>query len=195
MTDAHARVTACSIPAEVPGDPGSTAQRVWQDLEMEPSGHVLQAINDLLDARTHEDAEKAYWRIDNTAVVQGRPLEAALPTLRALLVGIHGCTDVARPPVLELLVQLASGSNVSGEDDLHIVRECRRELLYGTSYFLFLLERGTLDERAHCVDLLGLCAHADRELLPRVRGHLERAGKRERDGDLQKLIENTLLDL
>jgi hypothetical protein len=167
----------------------------WNSIAAQGSAQsVPQAINDLIAAENVEDAQRAYWRIDNTVVVQGQPLEAALPTVRAVVSGMYGTTKAARPLVLELLVQLASGSNEPSESASCLVRECRRELLYGAGYFLFVLEHGTPEERLHCVDLLGLCVHADKALLPRVQWYFERI--RERcPQELRVLIENTLSEI
>ncbi|MCG8418009.1 MAG: hypothetical protein MJE77_08720 [Proteobacteria bacterium] len=167
----------------------------WTTLAAQGSASAVpQAIADLLSAKTVEQAEEAYWRIDNTVVVQGKLFEAAVPTLRLVLTSIHQCAAVARPLALELLVQLASGSNEPADDGT-LARQCRRELVYELSYVFSLVEHGALEERMHCVDLLGLCVHADRTLLPRVRWYFEELVRQKCPEQLGKLIRSTLEDL
>src|SRR5256885_12610401 len=65
---------------------------------------VPHAIRSLLAAASEDEADRWYWKIDNTVIVQGALYEAALPTIRCLIVGLPICSPYARERVLELLV-------------------------------------------------------------------------------------------
>ncbi|WP_406636676.1 hypothetical protein [Amycolatopsis sp. WGS_07] len=51
----------------------------WNRLRMDvgTAECVPAAIRDLLNAGSAEDADRAYWRLDNGVVVQGRLFESA----------------------------------------------------------------------------------------------------------------------
>jgi len=139
---------------------------------------VPAALLALQQATDEREALRAYWRIDNVVVVQGRLYEAALPTVNALLIGLTGCTTVARPHLLELLVQLASGETAPSEvmlGNLQLAERCRAALPAGLSVFLALLEERRPTEQAHLFDLLGLCAEVCPSARAQVVDHLTRA--------------------
>lgn len=82
----------------------------WSQLEA--NGGALEvpgAIKALESAVTNETALRAYWKIDNTVIVQGAVYSAALPTVRCLLSSLLRSTAVGRPHILELLVQIGGG--------------------------------------------------------------------------------------
>ena len=167
----------------------------WDVLDAQPSARgVPTALKELLRSTTVESANEAYWRIDNTVVVQGFLYEAALPTIRALIRGVHESTSVARPLVLELMVQLASGTNGGAERQQQLVDACRAELVYSVGYFCFLLEFGTEDEQLSCVDLLGLSVLADRALMPTIEWYFTYRGTRYPE-NVRALMNSTLTDL
>jgi hypothetical protein len=139
--------------------------------------HVPAAIQALLDAKTERDATAAYWRLDNTVVVQGALYEAALPTTHCLVVGLASCTAVARPRVLELLVQTAGGecSRVELEANNHdLPRACAAALRGALGTFLRVVELGTDIERALAVDVLGLCGRVAPETRDQIAWHMRR---------------------
>jgi hypothetical protein len=158
---------------------------------------VAEGLRGLIEATSREAAEAAYWKIDNVVVLQGSLFEAAIATTSALLAVLQMCSDAARPLVLELLVQIGSGEPdpsefAAGLEDLQ--GRCTQELQRGVALFSHLLEYGTDDEQASCVDLLGLCAQEDFELRPRVRYLLERRSH-SASGAVRKLAEAWLSQL
>ena len=161
-------------------------------------GKIPNAIIDLQKATTVGDAEKAYWKIDNTVVVQGALYEAAVPVIPCLLSILQSCTDFARPFILELLQQLGSGEAASSEiqaGNIHVAKHCLRELCFGTAIYFELLENGTDPEQRLCIDLLGLCCTYDDTLKDRVKWWFNKQLSRNLDPWFQKLIENWLDEL
>jgi hypothetical protein len=73
------------------------------------AAHVPQAIADLATATSEEAAESAYWRLDNSVVLQGSVFEAGaavVPAIaRALVAGTAHCQRWS----LDLLLQIAGG--------------------------------------------------------------------------------------
>lgn len=151
---------------------------VWSNLRAEGTAQAIpSAICSLRDASTIEKADYAYWRIDNTVVVQGRLFEAALPTAVCLLAALQECTPIAQPFILELLVQIGAGEASAIElekGNTALADNCIQELSRGTAMFFRLLETGTIEEKIHCIDLLGLCSLRDTALSERYHWYLRR---------------------
>jgi len=164
----------------------------WVHLRASGSAHnVPVAIMALLNANNETDADKAYWRIDNTVVVQGALFEAAVATAQCLVVGLAECTLAARPRVLELLLQLSSGEDAPEETELgtsDLAGQCIAQVCLAVSILLKVLESGTLDEQSSCVDLLGLCARRNPALRPRVRWYFERYQRGNLSPSMQQLV-------
>jgi hypothetical protein len=171
----------------------------WRNLRAQGTAdRVPEAIMQLVRAKTQEEAEGAYWKIDNTVVVQGALHESAVPTARCLVIGLQQCTAAARPRILELLVQLAGGEPsreelARGNDSL--ARHCVRELYLAAGCFLALFETGTEEEKSFCVDLLGLCAREYPELRSRVHWYLTRYAKGVLNELMRKLVASWIAEL
>ena len=149
----------------------------WSQLEAAGgASKVPEAITALEAATTNEAALAAYWKIDNTVVVQGAVYPAALPTVRSLLIGLARSTVVARPHILELLVQIGGGEPAQvAASNADIVHRCLVEIARGVPIYMDILERSiNSDERAFCVDLLGFCCRVDTSLRERVRWYFEK---------------------
>lgn len=148
----------------------------WATLRANMSAeNIPTAIESLRTASSQLKSEQAYWKIDNTVIVQGALFEAALPVVSCLLEALLRCTDVSRPYILELLVQIGSGEPSmkemeAGNTELDML--CRRELCLGVSLYFDLLENGTDEERIHCVDLLGICSDFESSLKNRFLWYL-----------------------
>lgn len=127
----------------------------------------------LAAAGSEADAAALYWRLDNEVVVQGALYSAAVPAVTCALQSVQCATPVARPYMLDLLVQICSGTPAPGQPP-DLARRCRRELLRGAALIYHYLENGTDRERELCVDLVGLCALADAQLVERTRWYLAR---------------------
>ncbi|MBL8271869.1 hypothetical protein [Steroidobacter sp.] len=108
---------------------------------------VPSALRALLDAPTGEDADKAYWRLENTVVVQGQLFEAAEAIVPVLLAAV--LEQLPRHSMilaLELLFQIVAGdadeSEVAlGNSDLG--ERCRIKAREGLSalYHVLIHER------------------------------------------------------
>jgi hypothetical protein len=158
------------------------------------SARVPDALVELASASTEEQADAAYWRIDNVVVVQGTLYEAAVPTTACLVALLPKCNNVVRERVLELLVQLGSGESAPNVD-VDVAAECRREILLGYCEYAHLLESGEDRERVHAVDLMGLCATADPTLGGRVKWYFRRSLEGERDAGVRVLLNNWIVEL
>src|SRR5690242_19627431 len=102
----------------------------WGSLRaLRSAREIPEAIASLLAASSEEGARQAYWRIDNSVVVQGVLYQAALPTLECLLTGLLRASSHARPCVLELILQIAAGTPAQSECNLGnamLAEQCRR---------------------------------------------------------------------
>jgi len=167
--------------------------RAAGDAEIIPSAVIL-----LQKATTIEEADKAYWRIDNTVIVQGTLFEAAVPIIPCLLSALLRCTDVARPRILELLEQVGGGIPSSSEiqaGNTRLKENSLRELCNGLAIYFDLLENGTEEEQSRCIDLVGLCTTYDATIEHRVRWWFEKLLSRDLQPGYKKLIKNWLEDL
>ncbi len=162
------------------------------------AGGIPKAMIDLAIATNDEDANKAYWKIDNTAVVQGALYEVAEPTITCLLALLQACTNLARPYILELLVQLASGEAHPSEIEAgnkYLEKNCLRELSRGVAIYFDVIEKGLDKEKIYCVDLLGLCCDYDSSLKPRVIWWFNDLLSENHEPGNQKLIKNWISEL
>ncbi|MEI8379588.1 MAG: hypothetical protein WCJ09_05640 [Planctomycetota bacterium] len=76
-----------------------------------PATNIPDTFRRLLSARTPEDANAAYWEIENHAFVQGGLFEASLPLVPVILSAL---VDMNRPrntriQLLEILYHIVSG--------------------------------------------------------------------------------------
>ncbi|MFV2099353.1 hypothetical protein ACFHW1_28440 [Micromonospora sp. LOL_014] len=91
-------------------------------------GGIPRALNDLWEASSEDEARRAYWQIDNEAVVQGQLYESAVPTLQALLSMASVIpSGPRRRAVAELIQQIVFGqphSLENAEENVDIVARC-----------------------------------------------------------------------
>jgi hypothetical protein len=74
------------------------------------AAHVPIAVEALLTATTEDEAERAYWQLDNTVVVQGQLFASARPLVPVLLAALAGPLSApARAHVADLLIEIACG--------------------------------------------------------------------------------------
>lgn len=134
----------------------------WSNLRGAGSAaNIPAAVLALQNATSVAQAERNYWRIDNTVVVQGMLFEAARPTASLLVGALAVCTLVARPRILELLVQVGSGEPSPSEvlvGNLALAKECRKQVCLGFDLYKQALNSLSEEDLDYCVDLLGLCA-------------------------------------
>ena len=76
------------------------------------SSSVPTSLIGLLEARSEDEAEKFYWKLENVVVVQGQLFEAAPATVSVLLAALaEGVSSVVKAHVLELIFQLVAGES------------------------------------------------------------------------------------
>lgn len=105
---------------------------------------VPEAFRQLIDAQSEEEAEEAYWKLDNRVVVQGQLYDSARWLIGPLVAALQGSlTDSARNRVAELLAEIAIGAARdidSATGDIELALACREELSRGLWSFYGLLD-------------------------------------------------------
>ena len=124
------------------------------------------AIYLLHSAKSEEEANQAYWSIDNEAVVQGTLYEAAEYTIPCLLRILFDCEPVSRPKIFELLFHLGSGAGRAHSTEIelgntNLTANCADLVKQGLAIYFYYLEVGTDEEQGYCADLLKLCSRKD----------------------------------
>jgi hypothetical protein len=111
-------------------------------------GRVPRGVAGLAAARTAEEADAAYWLLDNFVIVQGELFEAALPLVPVVLALLAGELSLpARAAALELLFQIAVGELDDTErriGNTQLQADCRAEVCKGQ----WLFSRGLLSDDA-----------------------------------------------
>ncbi len=152
---------------------------------------VPTAIHRLATAETQEEADSAYWRIDNVVILQGCLYEAVVPTVTCVILALPLATPIGRVQMIEFLSQVANGFWVK-EELAHVPPDwpdrCRSELLRGASFYLELLPTASPDELQWCVDLLTYCAVWDPKLRQAVSSHFSELLQKDQ-GKLRDFIE------
>jgi hypothetical protein len=143
------------------------ARHNWAELATATGSaeRVPEAIRELSRAATADEADRGYWSIDNVVVVQGTLTPAAEATADALIAALDECTAVARPEILELLVQLASGQGEPRPERAARIVDALAPIVPALAD---LVRYGSDEERFHAWDLLVLCAGADPAVRSRV---------------------------
>lgn len=82
----------------------------WNDFgSAGDAADVPAALDALVAATSDDEAEAAYWRLDNVVVLQGSVYEAAVAVLPAIVRTLVAGPEIARRWCLELLLQIAGG--------------------------------------------------------------------------------------
>jgi hypothetical protein len=157
------------------------------------------AFRALASAPDAQAADAAYWRIDNTVLVQGSLHESAEAAASVGVVALVHATPPGRARLLELLGQIAAGEAAPSEPaagNTGLAARCQHEVARGFPvYVAFLGSTDEPDELASCIDLLGLAARADAALSSQARFHLERLLSRGIPAGLEKLTRGWLEEL
>ena len=97
--------------------------------------YVSLVMKDLLNAKSPEEAEKLYWKIENNVFVQGQLFEAAeylVPVLMASLMEVR--EDFIKTNIFELLFQIVAGEPHQYEIALgnsNLAEKCRAKAREG----------------------------------------------------------------
>lgn len=124
-----------------------------------PSSFVPGAVRELLGSSSYDEAEAAYWKLDNDVVVQGQLFESARWIIAPLLVVLsQPRPSFVREQVANLLVEIAFGEpherelEAGGEPGLG--QHCVDELRGGLSAFYAMLDDPVPVLRLGGLDLL-----------------------------------------
>ncbi|MET7947372.1 hypothetical protein [Micromonospora sp. NPDC005324] len=173
------------------------ARHDWQALKSFKGSAVdlPSAITDLVFAGTEAAADRAYWQIDNTALIQGRLSQCCPAVVSCLVVGLVDAPAVSRSLIIDLLATIGGGyddhvdSAWVGPVSSH---DCIQRMAVGfETYERELRERGN----ASCVDILFMCGKDSAQMLPRVRQVLVEALALPSCRPISDLIESSLADL
>ena len=108
------------------------ASRVpWEEYDALNGGsYVGTAIGELLRAQDANDAESAYWKLENRVVVQGTVYAAAVPTTQILMASLLDELPLpVRISIFDLFFQILSG--VSVDPNNNFVEHCRTQISEG----------------------------------------------------------------
>lgn len=132
----------------------------WRKIRSLPgsSEYVPEAVNRLMSARTEEEAEEAYWQLDNRVVVQGQLFEAAKWIVAPLMISLPRLiSPCVRIRVVNLLVEISlSQPDVSEEKsgNAALASDCLQELRRGLWILYSLLDDASPSVRVGVLDLL-----------------------------------------
>jgi hypothetical protein len=130
------------------------------------SEFVPDAVRELLAAATAEEAEAAYWKLDNDVVVQGQLFEAARWVIGPLLAALsQPRAAFVREQIANLLVEIAFGEpherELAAGGDPDLAARCIDELRNALPIFYGMLDDSVPMLRLGGLDLLD-AAEADR---------------------------------
>lgn len=98
---------------------------------------LQHAVLTLLNAANSDEAESAYWGLENRVVVQGNVYSAAVPVTMVLTASLLDTPPLpVRIAILDLFFQILSGTSVDSAKDF--VCECREFMNRG--YWLIYRE-------------------------------------------------------
>lgn len=155
--------------------------------------NIPNALKILSESDDEQALEKAYWAIDNEAVLQGMLFQTALPVTTYLLNTLNTCTKMARPYLMELLVQLISGYPAPIEVKMgnqDIQKNIRDEVLMRFSTFIDIADNGTNKEKELCIDILGVLVIHNQGLKQEVIKKMEQISTELNDDDINELVNN-----
>lgn len=133
------------------------------------ASRVPAAIAALTSAESEEQAEAAYWRIDNVIAVDGRLSEAVEPVTSCLLVAMDLAPPPGRSSILDLLDVIATGYEEhidNGVVGRASVRTCVEMMANSLNSFI---EELFASGDPSCADILLMCAHHVDGVLDEVR--------------------------
>ena len=171
----------------------------WKNLRSANSSVKLpEAIQTLAISDNDDELDDAYWEIDNESIVQGVLFQSSLAVVICLLSILESCKALARPYILELLVQFICGepsqSEIEHGND-NLLANIRNEVLKYFPLFILLAKNTNESEKALCIDIIGVCALEDSSLKPQVNELLVCLKDRFEQDCVNELVENWLAEL
>ncbi len=166
----------------------------WEDLRSANTAkNIPKALAVLSHSEKEEDLGAAYWNIDNEVILQGMLFQAALPVISCVLPMLSDCKKVAKPYLLELIVQLVSGYPAPSEINIsnkNIVKDIRDEATKYFSAFINMVDNGTNVEKELCIDILGILALHNRHLQEKVLAKMKQIIFSSNDKEFKEMVNN-----
>ncbi|WP_157659581.1 hypothetical protein [Burkholderia ubonensis] len=157
---------------------------------------VPAAIIGLGSAKSEDEADDFYWKIDNVVILQGSLYSSGLPTIPCVIDAIQGATDVSRTRLLEILAQIGLASvKEDGHPDEDFRLACLCEISRGVSLYFHFIESENMDEVLNCIDLISICAIHDGSLKSRAIRFLNKVSAARSGEGGGELIENWTNDI
>ena len=189
MTDRGAKV-----------DPTLTAELARHDWTafrtfLGDASRLPAAITALAVAESDEQAQAAYWRIDNVVAVDGRLSEAVTPVTSCLLVAMDLAPPRGRKSIIDLLDVIATGYEEHVDNEVvgrPPVRTCVEMMAGRLDTFI---EELYASGNPSCVDILLMCGLHVEDVRPEVHRVLERALSLRSSLSIREHIEIAIDDL
>jgi hypothetical protein len=113
---------------------------------------LASALRALVESGTNEEAERAWWNIENVAFSQGTIYGAAEPTTDVMLAALaDDCQDPGRGWVIEVLYFILSGES---RDDVQLSDRCRARAQLGIWLLLREAQRADGEERNRIISIV-----------------------------------------
>jgi hypothetical protein len=153
------------------------------------------AIRSLVRADSDDEADAAYWAIDNVTLVQGRLSQSSVAVAASLVAGLGVSTRLAKGYIIDLLAQISGGYD--DHVDLASVgpvswSDCMREIAEGFDVYLTMLD---VEGNSSCVDLILMCATFDPALRARAVETFQHILSSGDFPDIQDLVAASLAEL
>jgi hypothetical protein len=163
----------------------------WEELSTgrpgdDAAARLPQALGAIATAGSQEEADAAYWSIDNVLVAEGDLYESTVPGICVLLAMLAGPMTVpGRFRIVEMLVEIAGGQVAQAELDsgnTDLGERCRDTLRDGLWTFYGLLLDADPRVRNHAITLISLIEDRTQVALP----VLARLSLRDDDGAVRE---------
>lgn len=173
------------------------AKHEWSSLHSfhGSSDDLPDAIRALVYAESIDEAEAAYWRLDNVTILQGRLSQSSAAVASSLTCGLHSASGPGRSYILDLLAQISGGyeDHVDIESVGPISRQiCMEGIIAGFDTYCAILNS---EGNSSCVDLVLMCGLFDLELRSKAVDTLRRMLHVDDFPEIRDLISVSLVEL
>ena len=152
------------------------------------------AISDLESSTDPSVLDKAYWKIDNEAVVQGSLYQTALPVTICLLRLLSSCNRNSRVFIIELIEQFVAGEPATGESKCLKEGILKEVILYYVD-FTKMLASMTQRELDSCTCILAHCAGYFPQFKNEIMEGMESSKNYYEDASIIRLIESRISEI
>lgn len=152
------------------------------------------AISDLENSTDLRVLDKAYWKIDNEAVVQGSLYQTALPVTICLLRLLSSCNRNSRVFIIELIEQFVAGEPAIGESKC-LKESILQEVILYYADFTRMLASMTQRELDSCTCILVHCASHFPQFKNEIIEGMENGKNYYGDASIIRLIESRISEI